>query len=109
MNNNSEKNKLKSDELDQFVLDRLVDNDLSQEEYREVLRLVETKPDGWQKLALAFLESQALEVELSALHLDAELSELELGGTDGSSRLPRRHGRWFGLGAGTSCSRSGLS
>lgn len=67
MNNHSDKNKLESDELDELVLDRLVDNDLSEEEYREVLRLVEQKPNGWQKLALAFLESQALENDLNAL------------------------------------------
>lgn len=62
----------KDDELDQLVLDRLVDNDLSDVEYRKVLRLVEEKPDGWRKLAIAFLESQALEKELSALHLNSD-------------------------------------
>ena len=71
MNNHSDKNKLESDELDELVLDRLVDNDLSEEEYREVLRLVEQKPNGWQKLALAFLESQALENDLNALQWNA--------------------------------------
>ena len=71
MNNHSDKNKLESDELDELILDRLVDNDLSEEEYREVLRLVEQKPNGWQKLALAFLESQALENDLNALQWNA--------------------------------------
>lgn len=56
--------------LDELVLDRLVDNDLNPEEYKAVLKLVEEKPDGWRRLALAFLESQALENELSGLRLD---------------------------------------
>ena len=56
--------------LDELVLDRLVDNDLNPEEYKAVLKLVEEKPDGWRRLAIAFLESQALENELSGLRLD---------------------------------------
>lgn len=55
-------------DLDDLILDRLVDNELSDQEYREVLRLVEEKPDGWRKLAVAFLESQAFENEMSCLH-----------------------------------------
>lgn len=56
--------------LGELILDRLVDNDLNPEEYKAVLKLVEEKPDGWRRLALAFLESQALENELSELRLD---------------------------------------
>ena len=75
--NNEKENETKSDELDQLILDRLVDNDLSDQEYREVLRLVEEKPDGWRKLALAFLESQAFENELSELNQFPALVETE--------------------------------
>jgi len=57
-------------DLDELVLDRLVDNDLSPEEYKAVLNLVEEKPDGWRMLALAFLESQAFENDLSEMRLD---------------------------------------
>lgn len=57
-------------DLDELVLDRLVDNDLSPEEYKAVLLLVEEKPDGWRMLALAFLESQAFENDLSEMRLD---------------------------------------
>ncbi len=56
--------------LGRLVLDRLVDNDLSPEEYKAVLLLVEEKPDGWRMLALAFLESQAFENDLSEMRLD---------------------------------------
>lgn len=40
-------------------LDRLVDGELTSEEYREVLAQLELEPDGWKRCALAFLEAQA--------------------------------------------------
>ena len=74
---------LDDSELSDALLDRLVDNELSEEEYRRVLALVSSKPDGWRQLAMAFLESQALEKELANLQgisLDhfAEAENLDL-------------------------------
>ncbi len=46
-------------------LDRLVDGELDEQAYRDVLRKLEMEPDGWRRCALAFLERQAWERELS--------------------------------------------
>jgi len=42
-------------------LDRLVDGELTAENYREFLASLEDRVDGWRDCALAFLESQAFE------------------------------------------------
>lgn len=55
-----------------FELDRLVDGQLSPQEYRELLRQVEKDPDGWRQCALAFLQHQAMEKELRAFSNSAE-------------------------------------
>lgn len=49
-----------SENIDDRLLDRLVDGELSAEEYREVLSQLEQTPNGWRRCAHAFLESQAL-------------------------------------------------
>ncbi|GAA4428465.1 hypothetical protein [Bremerella cremea] len=46
--------------IDDRMLDRLVDGELSPDEYRQVLVAVDQAPDGWRRCAHAFLESQAL-------------------------------------------------
>lgn len=45
-------------------IDRLVDGELSSTERRGVLMALDHEPDGWRRVALAFLESQALRMEL---------------------------------------------
>lgn len=40
------------------LLDLLVDNELSEDERRELLARCEAQPDGWRACALAFLEAQ---------------------------------------------------
>ena len=40
-------------------IDRLVDGELSRVERRELLKRLESEPDGWRRCALAFLENQA--------------------------------------------------
>src|SRR5262245_26067234 len=45
------------DDLQQ--LDRLVDGELSEPERRELLSRFDREPDGWRRLALAFLEAQS--------------------------------------------------
>lgn len=49
-----------SENIDDRQLDRLVDGELSPEEYREVLSQLDQMPNGWRRCAHAFLESQAL-------------------------------------------------
>jgi hypothetical protein len=50
--------------LDDHVFDRLVDGDLSQDEYHQVLQALPHHPRGWQRCAEAFLEAQAWRQEL---------------------------------------------
>jgi hypothetical protein len=44
--------------LDQRVLDRLVDGELTATQRRDLLLRLEAEPDGWRRCALAFLEAQ---------------------------------------------------
>jgi len=55
------------DPLDEDILDRLVDGELSEAQQQEVLRQVESHPEGWRRLALAFLEAQTWHWEMSSL------------------------------------------
>jgi hypothetical protein len=48
-------------------LARLVDGELTGDEYRALLKALEDEPEGWRRCALAFLESQALARDLGAL------------------------------------------
>jgi len=56
--------------IDWQELDRLVDGRLEESAYRELLCQIDADPDGWKQCALAFLEHQALEKELTALQND---------------------------------------
>src|SRR5262249_14017698 len=71
------------EELSVQQVDRLVDGELSNAEQREVLLAADREPDGWRRLALAFVESQALRLELSAL-----MKPLPGQSSDETSRLP---------------------
>jgi len=53
------------DEVTPQELDRLVDGELNGKEYQALLRALEQHPDGWRLCALAFLEAQAFQVELT--------------------------------------------
>lgn len=55
---------------DQRQLDRLVDGELSHDEYQALLAELETTPDGWRRCAMAFLEAQAWTQEFGAIQLD---------------------------------------
>lgn len=46
--------------IDQRLLDRLVDGELSEEEQRDVLRHMDGEAGSWRRLALAFVEGQSL-------------------------------------------------
>ena len=47
------------------VFDRLVDGDLSLAEERALFAALDTRPDGWRRCALAFLEARAWKNELA--------------------------------------------
>lgn len=61
----NEMNKLADDDDARF--DRLVDGELSPEEYRALLSSLDDEPGGWRRCALAFLEAQAMRRELTAI------------------------------------------
>ena len=58
--------------IDWQELDRLVDGRLSQDEYRQLLIQIDADPNGWKQCAMAFLEHQALEKELTAFAKDPD-------------------------------------
>jgi anti-sigma factor RsiW len=53
---------------DDARLERLVDGELSPDEYRKLVASLDEQPDAWRRCALAFLESQALGGELRGIH-----------------------------------------
>jgi hypothetical protein len=53
--------------MEEIQLDRLVDGELSPQEYRALLAALEAEPGGWRRCALAFLEAQAWSAELRAV------------------------------------------
>jgi hypothetical protein len=63
----------RTDPLDEGArFDRLVDGELSPEEYRRMLAALEDEPGAWRRCTLAFLEAQALQRELGALRRQVE-------------------------------------
>jgi hypothetical protein len=52
---------------DDARFDRLVDGELSPDEYQALLAALDDEPGGWRRCALAFLEAQALGHELSVI------------------------------------------
>jgi hypothetical protein len=69
--------------------DRLVDGELSPEEYRALLASLDDAPDGWRNCALAFLEAQALATEIGGVRRGLRLSDDEKAETRPVS-LPKR-------------------
>src|SRR4051812_36491832 len=49
---------------DDILLDRLVDGELPAGERRALLQSLDSRPDGWRRCALAFLEAQSWRSEL---------------------------------------------
>jgi anti-sigma factor RsiW len=56
---------------DDELFDRLVDGQLTPDQYREFVRSLDGRPDGWRRCALVFLEAQAWGRELRALGQEA--------------------------------------
>ncbi len=55
------------DAINNELLDRLVDGELSEAAYRQTLDRLDETPDGWRRCAISFLEQQALRRELMQL------------------------------------------
>jgi hypothetical protein len=49
---------------DDILLDRLVDGELPADERRVLLQSLDSRPDGWRRCAIAFLEAQSWRSEL---------------------------------------------
>jgi hypothetical protein len=64
-----------SGSADEGRFERLVDGELSAEEYRALLAALDEEPGAWRRCALAFLEHQALAGELRGISRFAESSE----------------------------------
>lgn len=73
-------------------LDRLVDDELSPEEYRELLRLIAQDPEGWKRCAQAFLEAQAWRKDLAAGPLGHEADPRSLVATAAFQNVDRELG-----------------
>ena len=63
--------------LSAACLDRLVDGEVSGEEYREILRALERHPDQWRRCAHAFLQAQAWQRDFGQYLAPNESSFLE--------------------------------
>ena len=77
----------------QSQLDRLVDGELTEADRRELLLQLEHEPEGWRRCALAFLEAQCWEQELTLVARAPERSGAETAPTSArnrGNRPPRR-------------------
>ena len=59
------------DRNDDMRFDRLVDGEMSAEEYRSTLAGLDDEPGEWRRCAMAFLEAQALKQDLGDLRESA--------------------------------------
>jgi hypothetical protein len=59
---------------DETSFDRLVDDELSEKERREILGRLDDEPGGWRRCALAFLEAQCWKQSLGEISNDREES-----------------------------------
>ena len=74
--------------------DRLVDGEMSAEEYRALVAALDDEPGGWRKCATAFLEAQALSAELTHVRRGLDLTDPAAVQQDVAS-VPRRQPRKF--------------
>jgi len=76
---------------DDARFDRLVDGELSGDEYRALLASLDEESDGWRRCALAFLEAQALAGELGLVRQSLGLRDHRTGN---SQAVPGSRGKW---------------
>jgi hypothetical protein len=87
---------------DDARFDRLVDGELSADEYRALVASLDDEPSGWRRCALAFLESQALAGELAGVRRGMTLGD-DRGNTPAPASVgkgntePRRGPAFFRL------------
>lgn len=68
---------------DDLRFDRLVDGELTADEHRALVASLDDEPGGWRRCALAFLESQALTGELTAVRRGLDLDNESGSGVPG--------------------------
>ena len=84
--------------FDPRIFDRLVDGELSEAERRELLQMLDRRPDGWRRCALAFLEQQTWGQALAEQVRQADTARrIRAGKPREGSRRGRRSGRRAGL------------
>jgi hypothetical protein len=75
---------------DDARFDRLVDDELSEAQRRELLAGLDNEPGGWRRCALAFLESQCWKQTFAAVAQQGVADEPP------SQAMPMRRSRWHG-------------
>src|SRR5262245_56567307 len=85
---------------DDMLFDRLVDGELSADERRELLISLEGRPGGWRKCALAFLEAQTWQRELTRVVNEPVVARsVSLAADDDSQFASRRAVQFLTLAA----------
>jgi len=79
---------------DDTRFDRLVDGELSADEYKALVAGLDDEPGGWRRCALAFLEAQALGGELTAIRHSGQLAEQPAMPVTLAARKPADPARW---------------
>ena len=67
--------------------ERLVDGELSADEYAALLKLLDEEPGGWRACALAFLESQALAADFRSLRQSFDRAPAAAGGAPAKQQI----------------------
>ncbi|MBN1854297.1 MAG: hypothetical protein JW829_16325 [Pirellulales bacterium] len=76
--------------IDDALLDRLVDQELNPDQQRRLLKALDREPDGWRRVALAFIEAQAWRGSFRELiHEPNQSGDQTLAKTSGN---PQVHG-----------------
>ena len=92
---------------DEARFDRLVDGELAAADYQTLLASLDDEPGGWRRLAMAFLEAQALRGELGAQRCSRADIDTRTNSNPHPSPLPRGEGaktiplwaKWLALAA----------
>ena len=90
---------------DDILFDRLVDGDLSAAERRQLLESLDTRPDGWRRCALAFLEAQSWRDDLGQFVRESSHERCAVESVSASPAVADRrmlkHGlSWLAIAAG---------
>src|SRR6185436_10354122 len=81
---------------DDFLLDRLVDGELSGSERRQLLESFDKRPEGWRRCALAFLEAQSWREEMWQV-ARGRASKTNERKSPASSAVPGRKPHWSSM------------